>query len=845
MASPDNPFGSIEFKAWKDLVSIQDSYVRNQETLNRYAKEHGKSVAQVRQLSKDLTTEYQNQAKELSKLNKAGRLLAKYFNDNSRSAQLMESRVTRFVASGTKGFRTVEKEIKKSEDRLRSAAGAFDVLRSRFESELTINVETKEAKDKLANLKKEHEKISDALAKDGRIRNSKGQFISKDAAKASQLGMENEMKAIKREMAGQRMEAFLQTGIGKVVGEVGSSVASMRKTGGLLKAAGGFLGPVAIIGTALTGVYKLLTGGARRLLELQDVTNQVRRNFGYTRIEAEYFFDYVDKTRERFSALGLTSGDVAQNMVEIRNSVGDFFTATKQEVDLINELNARLGLSASTSASVFNLMAMVGSETREADAAALSFAKTLSSRGGVSFNRVMEDVAGNAEAIVTSFRSSNIEILDASVRARQLGLDIGRIASVTESLLDFESSIRNELEAEVLLGRQLNLNGLRRAAFAGDAVGVTEELARLTREIGNVDQLNIFQKKAIANATGLNVAELDRAFTIQTKLNSMTTEQQMAYESLSAEMKSRINMNAEDLGIEIKRVRMMSDLQNTIQQIRSRFDAIFGTIYRSVQPIFRRLFDAIDRQWVKIDSIFERLGNRMSNFMERVVNGDVAAKIERIFSWGETLITKIGNFALDVSDFIGVDTSGIRSAFGSGSSGSQTTSGLNPAFRTSFQEMQAAAALAGHTIGINSGYRTAAQQQKLFNELGAGRASRPENSLHVRGTAIDMTGNDAARAWVKNNAHLFGLSVPHASEPWHVEMANDALIRPQHRQIVKFHPNDTITAVQNPNNNANEAQLKQAIQTLNGILNELKENGIAAYIGQKDLTTGIASYNRI
>ena len=53
-----------------------------------------------------------------------------------------------------------------------------------------------------------------------------------------------------------------------------------------------------------------------------------------------------------------------------------------------------------------------------------------------------------------------------------------QLVSQVRSLLDFESSITAELEAELLLGKNINLETARQASLNGDLVTVAEELRK-------------------------------------------------------------------------------------------------------------------------------------------------------------------------------------------------------------------------------------------------------------------------------------------------------------------------------------------------------------------------------
>ena len=60
-------------------------------------------------------------------------------------------------------------------------------------------------------------------------------------------------------------------------------------------------------------------------------------------------------------------------------------------------------------------------------------------------------------------------------------------------LLDFESSITSELEAEMLIGRNLNLERARAAALAGDQVTLMEELNSQMGSLEDFQDMNVIQ----------------------------------------------------------------------------------------------------------------------------------------------------------------------------------------------------------------------------------------------------------------------------------------------------------------------------------------------------------------
>lgn len=92
---------------------------------------------------------------------------------------------------------------------------------------------------------------------------------------------------------------------------------------------------------------------------------------------------------------------------------------------------------------------------------------------------------------------------------------------------------------------------------------------------------------------------------------------------------------------------------------------------------------------------------------------------------------------------------------------------------TAFLEMRAAAARAGVSIMVVSGFRTMQKQRELYAAYRAGRgnlAAPPGYSNHQSGHALDLnTKAKGVNAWLVRNAATFGFRRTVPSENWHYE----------------------------------------------------------------------------
>ena len=109
--------------------------------------------------------------------------------------------------------------------------------------------------------------------------------------------------------------------------------------------------------------------------------------------------------------------------------------------------------------------------------------------------------------------------------AKSLGTSVETIAAAAGNLLDFEESITKELEAELLIGRDLNLEAARQAALAGDTARLTQELVAQAGSLEQLQSMNVLQQQALAAALGMSADQLANTLDTQAALNSQKDEE--------------------------------------------------------------------------------------------------------------------------------------------------------------------------------------------------------------------------------------------------------------------------------------------------------------------------------
>ena len=127
---------------------------------------------------------------------------------------------------------------------------------------------------------------------------------------------------------------------------------------------------------------------------------------------------------------------------------------------------------------------------------------------GINFKATLAEAAKVSGQLAANLGYNPERIAKAVVQAKAFGTTLEQTKSQGEALLDFESSLENELKAELLTGQQLNLERARAAALMGDQVALAEELSKQGMTLEKFSSMNVLAQKSYAQAVGLSADQL-------------------------------------------------------------------------------------------------------------------------------------------------------------------------------------------------------------------------------------------------------------------------------------------------------------------------------------------------
>ena len=272
--------------------------------------------------------------------------------------------------------------------------------------------------------------------------------------------------------------------------------------------------PVIALGAALLFVLTLIGKINKALAE-------TRTNLGVSAVEAAKIRLRIELVGQQLKLIGLESKDAQESFDAIRKTFGGIDVASSGFVK--NLASAQL-VTGATTAQIADLLAIQESVTSASRETLLAQLKTVSASirlEGVAPDAVFRELAENAEAVALNINDGGDNLIRAAIQARKLGVEFKTVTGIADKLLNFESSIESQLEASVLLGREINLDRARQLALNNDLAGALEEVVTQVGGEAEFNELNRIQRQALADSVGVSVQELSRL--VRDNANAGTT----------------------------------------------------------------------------------------------------------------------------------------------------------------------------------------------------------------------------------------------------------------------------------------------------------------------------------
>ena len=294
------------------------------------------------------------------------------------------------------------------------------------------------------------------------------------------------------------------------------------KTGSSIKGMGA---ATKVFGNALrqAGPAIIFAKALDAMLDFSKAITQAGRELGVSRKEATEFGRQM-----QFAAF--QSGDVlatSLKLLEVNSKLnairGTAVKFTNQQLIESNRLLETEVLTADAAGRFSQLANISGMSIRETTKAAIAGTVAAEREGGVRLNlkSILDATAKVTGQVAANLGGNPEKIAKAVALAKQFGIELQDVVSTSESLLNFQSSIEAELQAELFTGKQINLERARLAALTGDYDTLTKEINKNVGSFYEFSQLNVLAQRQQAAAFGMTADQMSEMLLKQADLATL------------------------------------------------------------------------------------------------------------------------------------------------------------------------------------------------------------------------------------------------------------------------------------------------------------------------------------
>ena len=362
-------------------------------------------------------------------------------------------------------------------------------------------------------------------------------------------------------------------------------------------------------------------------LEYNKIFVETARSLGMTTSQITEMTSQANFAGKVFSDNFYTAAQITKAIAESNAQLGLSVNLGKDTTREFAAMTNQMGLSAEEATKIYKLGLLTNTSLEDTNKSIAGGIIAAQKQFGVQVNQrqVFQEIGKLSAGITSKFQQNPEALAKAVVQAKALGTNLEQVEKVGESLLNFESSIENELKAELLTGKQINVEKARYAALTGDQATLTAELADQVGSLGEFQEMNVLAQKSLAEAFGLSRDEVADMLIKQETFNKLgDVSKKSAQEQL--EIARKRGISEEDS--------LMKNLQQqaAAEKIDAAFDRLKSTLAGIVDGPLGDIVNFMAKLLSNSYAVYGILGVALAGSIVKLVLGfGQLIKVARVF----------------------------------------------------------------------------------------------------------------------------------------------------------------------------------------------------------------------
>jgi hypothetical protein len=592
----------------KESASSYREQLKGLDKINAELTTYQKLLSNINTTLEDQLNGFEGLLKEIQGINDELEKEGKYVRDATKAFRGLESIASK-LKNDQKGYTDLNKDQLKQEksklrilhDQAKTAAEAIkrrgaqteeeEAILKAYEDQFSIFQRT----NKLLEIRiKEEEKINKKLGVTGVLLDGMSKIpIVGPLLKA------NDALDLAREKAKAGGNAF--TVMGTAVASIGKNLLSSLTD------------PLVVVGL----LAKTLTIIKDLLFSVDSTAESLARNMDMTYLAALNTFEQLRKINGDTLA---TAKDYAETLSFVGEQLGSNAQLNEKDLVTFTKLRIQAGLTNEELMGATKLSLANGASLEDNINTIMKTTSEISKQKGIYLNEktIVKDIGKVSAAITLTLGKNSKELANAVATAKALGMEMSKLEDISNSLLNFEQSIEDELSAELLIGKDINLERARLAALNGDIATLAEEINNEIGSSADFSKMNVIQQEALAKAVGMNREELAKTLFVQDQLKGLNADEASRRQALLDQRIEEVGLAQAKKELEtegIERLEQQAGIQTQINQFIEQVKETFANEFIPYLRMAYEYFQSIVKEAGGMDKLVENIKTTISSMV--------------------------------------------------------------------------------------------------------------------------------------------------------------------------------------------------------------------------------------
>ena len=376
----------------------------------------------------------------------------------------------------------------------------------------------------------------------------------------------------------------------------------------------------------------LVAGGIKLMIDalksVDSLAGDTAKQFNLSYNEASQLNNQLTNTAALSMDAAVNTKGLNESMMAVGKTLGS--NAKLNDADLITftKLREQAGYTNEELASIQTLSLANGKSLEDNTAEILGGAQAYASQNKLIVNEkeVLKEVGKASASLKLSLGGSTSALAESVVKSKQFGLNLEQASKISSGLLNFEDSISSELEAELLTGKDLNLEKARLLALNGDIAGAAAEVAKQVGSSADFGKMNVIQQEAIAKSVGMGRDELAQSLIDKEALVKLSgKEGETAKEAFDNLVKStsleeaKKRLGNDQLANQFKQQSAQEKIANMAAKMQEIFIAIAEPVMAIVTPLIdlaTKILPLVNALLLPVTFALQKIGEGFQNAFE-------------------------------------------------------------------------------------------------------------------------------------------------------------------------------------------------------------------------------------